>query len=106
MSSIEPGLNLHEWETRWEELLEEATDSPEEALPEIVRHVEPMLADAGYDIQSPVVREGEEDVVRDFLAARDIARATERSEAESEDVETALENLREIHDILAEQRAT
>lgn len=105
MSTIEPGLDLHEWETRWEELQELAAGSPEEALPEIVRHVELMLVEAGYDLQNPVVREGEEDLVRDFVAARDIARAAEQGAAEPDDVQTALENLREIHDVVVEQRA-
>jgi hypothetical protein len=105
VSIIEPGLDLHEWETRWEELQELAADAPDETLPEIVRHVEPMLVEAGFDLQSEVVVEGEEDVVRDFLAARDIARAAERGAAEPDDVQTALENLTEIHDFLVEQRA-
>jgi hypothetical protein len=37
----EPGLDLHEWETRWAELQELAAHSPDEALPEIVRAVAP-----------------------------------------------------------------
>ena len=101
----EPGQDLDEWETRWEELQELAEDSPGEALPEIVRQVEPMIVEAGFDLQNEVVVEGEEDVVRDFLAARDIARAAERGAVDPEDVQTALEDLREIYDFLVEQRA-
>jgi hypothetical protein len=105
VSNGEPGQDLDEWEIRWEELQELAEDSPGEALPEIVRQVEPMIVDAGFDLQNEVVVEGEEDVVRDFLAARDIARAAERGAVDPEDVQTALEDLREIHDFLVEQRA-
>lgn len=72
----EPGLDLHEWETRWAELQELAEGTPDEALPEMVRTVEEMLRDRGYDLENPVVVEGEDpDLVRDFLAAREIARA-------------------------------
>jgi uncharacterized protein (UPF0297 family) len=102
----EPGLDLHEWETRWAELQELAEGAPDEALPEIVRAVEQMLTERGYDLENPVVTDGEDpDLVRDFLAAREIARAAERGEVEPEDIETALEDLAEIHDYLVEDRA-
>jgi hypothetical protein len=102
----EPGLDLHEWETRWAELQELAEGAPDEALPEIVRAVEQMLTERGYDLENPVAVEGEDpDLVRDLIAARDIARAAEQGDIEREDIETALEDLAEIHDYLVEQRA-
>jgi hypothetical protein len=102
----EPGLDLHEWETRWAELQELAADSPDEALPEIVRAVEQMLTERGYDLENPVVVEGEDpDIVRDFLAAREIAQAAETTEVERDDIDTALEDLAEIHDYLVEDRS-
>jgi uncharacterized protein (UPF0297 family) len=102
----EPGLDLHEWETRWAELEELAADQPDEALSEMVRFVEQMLRERGYDLENPVVVESEDpDLVRDFLAARDIARAADRTKLEREDVDAALEDLAEIHAYLVEQRA-
>jgi hypothetical protein len=102
----EPGLDLHEWETRWAELQELAESAPDEALPEIVRAVEQMLIERGYDLENPVATEGEDpDLVLDFVAARDISRAADRGEIEREDIEAALEDLAEIHDYLVEQRA-
>jgi uncharacterized protein (UPF0297 family) len=102
----DPGLDLHEWETRWAELQELAENAPDEALPEIVRAVEEMLTERGYNLENPVAVEGEDpDLVRDFLAARDIARAAETTEVEREDIETALEDLAEIHDYITEDRA-
>ena len=103
----DPGLDLHEWETRWAELQELAEGTPDEALPEMVRSVEEMLTDRGYDLENPVVVESEDpDVVRDFLAAREISRAVETTGVEREDVETAIEDLGEIHDYLVEDRAS
>ena len=32
---VEPGLDLHDWETRWEQFLEDAEESPSEALSEM-----------------------------------------------------------------------
>jgi hypothetical protein len=101
----EPGLDLHEWESQWAQLQEDAADAPEEALPEIVRLTEQMLADRGYDLENPVAVEDESrDVVADFLAAREIARAAETTKVDQEDIQTALEDLTEIHDFLVEDR--
>ena len=101
----DPGLDLHEWETRWSDLQEQAADAPDEALPEVVRLVEEMLADRGFDFENPVVVEDESrDIVSDFLAARDIARAAETTKLDQEDIQTALDDLTEIHDYLVEER--
>ena len=102
----EPGLDLHGWETRWAELQELAADTPDEALREVVRLVEEMLTDRGYDLENPVVEEGEEaEIIRSFQAAREISRAAEKTPLEREDLDAALEDLREIHDYLIEDRA-
>jgi hypothetical protein len=102
---LEPGLDLHEWETRWQELQDLAVDSPAEALPEIVRLIEQMLVERGYDLVNPVVVAGEDpDIVRDFLAAREVAAASEAGSADPGDVAAALENLAEIHDYLVADR--
>lgn len=97
---------MHEWETRWSDLQEQAADDPDEALPEIVRLAGEMLTERGYDLESPVVEEGEDaDLVRSFQAAREIARAGETTPLEREDLDAALEDLQEIHDFLIEGRA-
>ena len=102
----EPGLDMHEWESQWAQLQEDAADAPDEALPEIVRLVEHMLTDRGYDLENPVVVEDESrDIVADFFAARDIARAAEQTKLDQEDIDAALADLREIHDYLVENRA-
>ena len=103
----EPGLDLHEWETCWAALQELAEDAPDEALPDMVRAIEEMLMERGYDLENPVRVESEDpDIVYDFLAAREISRAAETTAVEREDVETAIEDLGEIHDYLVEDRAS
>jgi hypothetical protein len=102
----DPGLDLHEWESQWAQLQEDAADAPDEALPELVRLIEQMLVERGYDLENPVVVESESrDIVSDFLAAREIARAAEQTKLEQEDIQTALDDLAEIHDFLVEDRA-
>jgi hypothetical protein len=102
----EPGLDLHEWETRWQELQDAAAEDRVQTLPEIVRLVEQMLRDRGFELEEPVTAEGEDaDIIRDYLAARELAEAAERGSADAEDVEVALEDLRDIYDYIVQDRA-
>jgi hypothetical protein len=101
----DPGLDLHDWETRWQQLQEDAADDPVEALPEIVRLVEQMLRERSFELDEPVTGEGEEpEIVTQFLGARDLAAAAEQGAVDPEDVEDALDALREVHDYLVEDR--
>lgn len=102
----DPGLDLQEWDTRWTDLQEQAADAPEEALPDMVRLVQQMLAERGYDLENPVVEENEDpDITRGFHAAREIALAAETSKVEAEDIQTAIDDLTDIYDYLVEDRA-
>jgi len=102
---VESGLDLHEWQTRWEELQEQIAEDPEQALPEVVRFVEEMLTERGFELNEPVTEEGEDpDILRDFLAAREFAVAAEKGAAEREDIDGALDDLRDIYEYLVEDR--
>jgi hypothetical protein len=81
--------------------------SPGEALPELDGLIAQMLEARGYALDDLVMREGDDrDVVADFLAAREIARALEQGdEVDPEDIETAIENYRELYEYLIEDRA-
>ena len=104
---LEPGLDKHLWESWWQQFDEDVQTSPGEALPELDGLIAQMLEARGYAIDDPVVVEGDDrDVVADFLAAREIARAVEQGkEIEPEDIETAIENYRELYEFLIEDRA-
>lgn len=104
--TFEPGLDLHEWQTRWEELQEAAAEDPVGAIPEMTRFVRQMLEERRYELNEPVTTEGEDpDLVRDFLAAREVAdRIDAAQDVDPEDVSVALENLREIYDYLVGDR--
>jgi hypothetical protein len=103
---VEPGLDLHEWQTRWEELQEAIADDPAGALPEVVRFVEQMLNERGYEPGEPVTAEGDDaEIIRSFQAARELSNAAEQGVLPPEDVTVALDDLREIYEFLAEQRS-
>ncbi len=97
--TLEPGLDIHDWETRWQELQDLAVESPAEALPEIVRLTEQMLTERGFDLAA-----NDQDLVRDFHGARELAAACEAGTATPGDTAAALENLRDIHDYLVQDR--
>ena len=71
----------------------------------MVRLIEQMLVERGYDLENPVAMENEDpDIVREFHAARDLAAACQAGSASPGDVAAAIENLTEIHDYLVQDR--
>ncbi len=105
---LEPGLDRHEWESRWASLEEDLEDSPRDVLPELDQLVGQMLEERGYAIDDPVVREGDDrDVVADFLAAREITRllADDPDAVSPGDVALAVNNYREVYEFLLEAGA-
>ena len=104
---LEPGLDRHEWESRWQSLEEELEDSPRDVLPELDGLVEQMLEERGYAIDDPVAREGDDrEVVAEFLAAREITRlaAVDPDAVSPGDVAAAVNGYRSIYDYLLEER--
>jgi hypothetical protein len=105
---LEPGLDRHEWESRWASLEEDLEDSPRDVLPELDELVNQMLDERGYAIEDPVVSEGDDrDVVADFLAAREITRllASDPDAVSPGDVALAVNNYREVYEYLLEPAA-
>lgn len=89
MSQSDPGLDLHEWETRWAELEEALSEDPAGALPEACDLVEETL---GLDYVS-------DELELSYRAAREVADALERGEdVDPGDIAAAIENLRAVRE--------
>ena len=102
----EPGLDLHLWETRWQQLQELVTDEPEQAIVEVARLIEEMLVNRGFQLDEPITAETEDrDVVTTFLGARAIAREAEQGLAEPADTQDALDSFRYVYEYLTIDRA-
>jgi hypothetical protein len=104
---LEPGLDRHEWVSRWESLEEALEDSPRDVLPELDLLVGQMLEERGYAIDDPVAREGDDrEVVAEFLAAREITRlaADDPDSVSPGDVAAAVNGYRSIYDYVLEER--
>jgi hypothetical protein len=97
----EPGLDLHEWESRWSSIEEDVEDDPDAALSQLTDLVERMLVARGYDVNDPVQSSGDEpEMMVTFRAVRETAERAELGEASRADVETAIEDLRGIFETL------
>jgi hypothetical protein len=103
---LEPGLDRHEWESRWASLEEDLEDSPRDVLPELDELVGQMLQERGFEIDDPVVSEGEgREVVDDFRAAREITRllADDPDAVSPGDVAAAVNGYRAVYEFVIEE---
>jgi hypothetical protein len=108
MSMHEPGLDEHDWLSQLESLDEDLRSDPIDALPELADLVERILAEAGYDIDDPVARQGDErEVVAEYLAARELADLVEDGSDQMSpgDVAQAIAGLRAVVEFLASERS-
>ena len=100
----EPGVDRHEFESRWHQLDDDLRTSPAESLPELADLMRDVLVEQGYDVADPVARIGEErEVVAEYQAAREVADLIERGDdVDPGDVASAVNGLRALHDHLLE----
>lgn len=105
--STDPGLDRHEWESELQGLEPELADSPREALPELLDLVERILDERGYAPGDPVAGDGDEpEILAEYRAARDVARALERDDDISlGDVAAAISGLRGVAGYLIAERS-
>jgi len=102
LRALEPGLDLHQWQSERASIEEEAGDAPDAAVSHLADLVHRMLLARGYAVDDPVAREGDEaELVVGYLAARETAERAELGGASRADVEAALEELRTTFDTLA-----
>jgi hypothetical protein len=104
---LEPGLDRHEWESELQALEDQLAENPAEALPELDGLVARMLEETGYDIDDPVVAQGDErEIVAEFLAAREITRLGEEGNEDvgPGDVAAAINGYRAVFDYILANR--
>jgi hypothetical protein len=92
MSTNEPGLDLHDWETRWAELEESLMEDPAAALPLACDEIEELL---GVHVDDPVLRAQYTELEAAYEAAREVADQYEQGlDVDPGDIGAAIENLR------------
>ena len=89
--ATEPGLDLHEWETRWEEVEAALAEDPAGALVEACDAIEELIP----------VDDRQDELVGAYVAARETADRIERGEdVDPGDVGSAIDELRAIRSAL------
>jgi hypothetical protein len=104
----EPGVDEHEWISRYESLDEEIRDAPAEALPELDELVAEMMEARGLPLEE---RDGEDahepETVRQFTEARRVTRQLETGDPyDPGDVANAIDAYRSLYDHLLNLGAT
>src|SRR5207249_10234806 len=89
----EPGLDLHQWRTRWEQLDEVAHESPADAAGEMDRLLEEMLAERQF-------AEEDEELRRQFDASRELYRSYERGDGDAGELAEAINGYRLLYETL------
>jgi hypothetical protein len=91
------------WQSQWEALEPDLRDAPAEALPEVGRLIDEMVAERGFD--DPV--EIDPEIERELAQAREVVRRLEAEEAvDPGDVAAAVNGYRAVfEELVAEHRA-
>jgi hypothetical protein len=101
----EPGLDKHEWETEWYDLVERLEEDPADALAEVDHLIARMLEARGFPLEEqPGEVESEPETTREFLAAREITRRVEAGEdVDPGDIGYAASSYIELYGILLDR---
>jgi hypothetical protein len=97
----EPGVDLHDWESMWASVAQDAGDNPDAAVSQLADIVQRMLLARGYHLGDAVAVGGDEpEIVVTYLAAREATERAEIGEAPRAEVESAIDDLQAIFDTL------
>ena len=104
---MEPGLDLHDWESEWHELEPLVRDSPAEALPELHDLVVRMLQERKLLDEGLVAREGSDpELLAEYVAGKDVVDRLERGEdVEPSDIASVVGGYRSLYEFLTSERA-
>ena len=97
MTTPEPGLDRHEWESEYATLEPQLREDPVDALPDLADLVERMLRERGLPVDDA---ENVDELLSEYRSARDLSDAAERGEASLGDVAAAINSLRLVYDSL------
>jgi hypothetical protein len=101
----DPGLDLHEWESRRASIEEDTDADPDAAVSQFADLVEQMLAARGYDVNDPVETAGDEpEIVVTYRSARETVERAELGDASRADVVAAMDDLRSLFETLTIER--
>jgi hypothetical protein len=93
---VEPGLDLHEWRTRWEQLDEVAHESPADAAGEMDRLVLEMIDERGID-------DIDDEAAKQYQAAHELLLAYEEVDGDPGDLAEAINGFRAVYEFVVSE---
>jgi hypothetical protein len=105
--SIEPGLDLHDWDSEWQQLEPLVRDAPAEALPELHGLVERMLKERGILDADLVATEGSDlELIATYGAGKDVFDRLERGETvDPSDLGNVIQEYRGLFEYMTTERS-
>ena len=104
---MEPGLNIHDWESEWQQLEPLVRDAPGEALPELHGLIERMLQERGVVDEAGVGTEGADpELLATYEAGRDVVGRLDRGlTVDPSDIGNVIQEYRGLFEYLRSERA-
>jgi len=105
--ATEPGLDLHDWESEWQQLEPLVRDAPGEALPELHRLIERILQERGVLDESLVVTEGSDpELTATYTAGKEVVDKLEAGVAvDPSDIGNVIQEYRGLFEYVTTERA-
>lgn len=102
----EPGLDLHDWESEWQQLEPLVRDSPAETLPELHDLIVRMLQKREILDEDLVATEGSDaELLAEYVAGKDVVDRLERGEdVDPGDIASVIGGYRSLYEFLTSER--
>ena len=102
----EPGLDLHDWESEWQQLEPLVRDSPADALPELHDLIVRMLQEREILDEDLVATEGADpELLAEYVAGKAVVGRLERGETvDPSDIGSVVGGYRSLYDFLTSER--
>ncbi len=104
---VEPGLDLHDWESEWQQLEPLVRDTPGEALPELHALIARMLEERGVLGENGIGTEGADpELLATYAAGKDVVDRLERGlDVDPSDIGNVIQEYRGLYEYLTSERA-
>ncbi len=104
---VEPGLDVHDWKSEWQQLEPLVRDSPAETLPELHDLIVRMLQERGILDDDLVATEGADpELLAEYVAGTYVVARLERGETvDPGDIASVIGGYRSLYEFLTAERA-
>ena len=105
--ATEPGLDLHDWESEWQQLEPLVRDAPGEALPELHRLIERILQERGVLDANLAATEGSDpELIATYAAGKEVVDKLDGGmDVDPSDIGNVIQEYRGMYEYLTTERS-